>query len=147
GPTKIQGYINEYRVDGEYALIGEDGDHFLKFDHVDQTQYAAGKFNVNNHAHLLMGKVAEAKWFYFYFRNRDLSVYLTRQGAGRYKLNKAALENIPCPIPIEGERLAIANALSDVDALISELEKLIAKKQAIKTATMQQLLTGRTRLP
>ncbi|WP_216597473.1 restriction endonuclease subunit S [Marinagarivorans algicola] len=34
-----------------------------------------------------------------------------------------------------------------VDALISELEKLIAKKQAIKTATMQQLLTGRTRLP
>src|SRR5690606_2711245 len=34
-----------------------------------------------------------------------------------------------------------------VDALTSELEKLIAKKQAIKTATMQQLLTGRTRLP
>ncbi|ELN3182900.1 restriction endonuclease subunit S [Vibrio cholerae] len=45
------------------------------------------------------------------------------------------------------EQIAIANALSDVDALIQELEKLIAKKQAIKTATMQQLLTGRTRLP
>jgi type I restriction enzyme S subunit len=45
------------------------------------------------------------------------------------------------------EQTAIANALSDVDALINELEKLIAKKQAIKTATMQQLLTGRTRLP
>ncbi|RDH42136.1 restriction endonuclease subunit S [Zooshikella ganghwensis] len=45
------------------------------------------------------------------------------------------------------EQTAIANALSDVDALISKLEKLIAKKQAIKTATMQQLLTGRTRLP
>ena len=47
----------------------------------------------------------------------------------------------------EKEQTAIANALSDVDALIGELEKLIAKKQAIKTATMQQLLTGRTRLP
>lgn len=45
------------------------------------------------------------------------------------------------------EQMAIANALSDVDALITELEKLITKKQAIKTATMQQLLTGRTRLP
>lgn len=45
------------------------------------------------------------------------------------------------------EQTSIANALSDVDALIQELEKLIAKKQAIKTATMQQLLTGRTRLP
>lgn len=45
------------------------------------------------------------------------------------------------------EQTVIANALSDVDALLTELEKLIAKKQAIKTATMQQLLTGKTRLP
>ncbi|WP_413491114.1 restriction endonuclease subunit S [Shewanella baltica] len=45
------------------------------------------------------------------------------------------------------EQTAIANALSDVDALLSELENLIIKKQAIKTATMQQLLTGKTRLP
>lgn len=45
------------------------------------------------------------------------------------------------------EQTAIANALSDVDALLSELENLIAKKQAMKTATMQQLLTGKTRLP
>ncbi|HGN2346258.1 TPA: restriction endonuclease subunit S [Proteus mirabilis] len=51
------------------------------------------------------------------------------------------------PLPPKKEQTAIANALSDVDALISELENLIAKKQAIKTATMQQLLTGRTRLP
>ncbi|MEZ8231709.1 restriction endonuclease subunit S [Vibrio splendidus] len=48
--------------------------------------------------------------------------------------------------PIE-EQTAIANALSDVDALLAELEKLIVKKQAIKTATIQQLLTGKTRLP
>ncbi|HIF9478441.1 TPA: restriction endonuclease subunit S [Photobacterium damselae] len=45
------------------------------------------------------------------------------------------------------EQIAIANALSDVDALLTELEKLIAKKQAIKTGTMQHLLTGKTRLP
>lgn len=51
------------------------------------------------------------------------------------------------PLPHENEQTAIANALSDVDALLQELEKLIAKKQAIKTATMQQLLTGRSRLP
>ncbi|WP_368870154.1 restriction endonuclease subunit S [Proteus mirabilis] len=51
------------------------------------------------------------------------------------------------PLPPKKEQTAIANALSDVDALISELKNLISKKQAIKTATMQQLLTGRTRLP
>ncbi len=49
--------------------------------------------------------------------------------------------------PPKQEQTAIANVLSDSDALIDALEQLIAKKQAIKSATMQQLLTGRTRLP
>lgn len=147
GPTRIQDFINEYRIEGEFALIGEDGDHFLKFDSVPQTQYVTGKFNVNNHAHLVKGKIGTAKWFYLFFRSRDITMHLTRQGAGRFKLNKASLEKILCSVPSTKEQTAIANALSDTDALLSELEKLIAKKQAIKTATMQQLLTGRTRLP
>ncbi len=49
--------------------------------------------------------------------------------------------------PSYEEQTAIANALSDVDALIAALEKLINKKSAIKTAAMQQLLTGKKRLP
>lgn len=146
GPTKIQSYINEYRVEGEYALIGEDGDHFLKFDSVNQTQLVCGKFNVNNHAHLIKGNIGSAKWFYWFFINRDISIYLTRQGAGRFKLNKASLERIQCAIPPMEEQLAITTVLSDSDALIVSLEQLIAKKQAIKTATMQQLLTGKSRL-
>ena len=51
------------------------------------------------------------------------------------------------PVPPKKEQTAIATALSDVDNLIQSLEKLIAKKEAIKTGTMQQLLTGKTRLP
>jgi len=50
-------------------------------------------------------------------------------------------------IPKIEEQSIIANALSDTDALITSLEKLINKKRAIKTATMQQLLTGKKRLP
>jgi len=50
-------------------------------------------------------------------------------------------------LPSIEEQTAIANALSDVDALIASIEKVIAKKQAIKTASMQQLLTGKKRLP
>jgi len=45
------------------------------------------------------------------------------------------------------EREAIATALSDVDALITELDRLIAKKRDIKQAATQELLTGKTRLP
>ena len=75
------------------------------------------------------------------FLNSEL--HSTSQAAfGIHKMRKALL-----PVPPIEEQTAIANALSDVDALIAGLEKLIAKKQAIKTATMQQLLTGRTRLP
>lgn len=50
-----------------------------------------------------------------------------------------------CPGPLE--QRAIAEALSDVDELLGALEALIAKKRAIKQAAMQQLLTGKTRLP
>jgi type I restriction enzyme S subunit len=57
------------------------------------------------------------------------------------------LLNLSLVLPPCTEQEKIATALSDTDALISELEKLIEKKQAIKTATMQQLLTGKTRLP
>lgn len=48
--------------------------------------------------------------------------------------------------PLE-EQAAIAEVLSNVDSLISSLQKLIAKKKAIKQGAMQELLTGKKRLP
>ncbi|WP_454440812.1 restriction endonuclease subunit S [Vibrio bathopelagicus] len=57
------------------------------------------------------------------------------------------VKNYKIALPSVEEQTSIANALSDVDELLTELEKLKSKKQAIKTATMQQLLTGKTRLP
>ena len=53
---------------------------------------------------------------------------------------------IPIPPTIKEQR-AIAAALNDVDALLGGLDRLIAKKRDLKQATMQQLLTGQTRLP
>jgi type I restriction enzyme S subunit len=51
------------------------------------------------------------------------------------------------PAPLLREQQAIATALSDVDALLGGLDRLIAKKRDLKQAAMQQLLTGQTRLP
>lgn len=62
-------------------------------------------------------------------------------------LGLGAIRNTLIPIPKENEQKSIAKALSDVDELIVSLEKLIAKKRDIKTAAMQQLLTGKKRLP
>ena len=51
------------------------------------------------------------------------------------------------PIPPIPEQERIAEVLSDVDSMISLLEKLIAKKKAVKQGAMQELLTGKKRLP
>ena len=77
----------------------------------------------------------------------DLMEMLSQRSSGQTGVELPALRAYPLPLPPLKEQTAIATALSDVDTLITTLEKLIAKKQAIKTATMQQLLTGRTRLP
>jgi len=66
----------------------------------------------------------------------------TATGIQRKKLE---LLEVVCP-PLDEQR-AIAEALGHADVLISSLEQLIAKKRDIKQAAMQQLLTGRTRLP
>ena len=61
--------------------------------------------------------------------------------------NGRTLSTVWIAIPPTPEQRAIAEALSDVDGLLNALEALIAKKRAIKQAVMQQLLTGKTRLP
>ncbi|EOW9338302.1 restriction endonuclease subunit S [Vibrio cholerae] len=87
--------------------------------------------------------------YLLYYLNYKVDYWKTVASSSRKDPNITSndVKNFILPLPSVIEQTAIANALSDVDALIQELEKLIAKKQAIKTATMQQLLTGRTRLP
>lgn len=63
------------------------------------------------------------------------------------KINLGPISNIRLPVPPLTEQHAIAAALSDVDALLGGLDRLIAKKRDLKQAAMQQLLTGQTRLP
>jgi type I restriction enzyme, S subunit len=61
-------------------------------------------------------------------------------GAGR-------LAALKMPLPTKVEQEAIAEALSDADILIESLEQLIAKKRQINQGAMQELLTGKRRLP
>ena len=69
------------------------------------------------------------------------------QGATRYNLSKTNLLESSIYLPPIAEQRAIAEALSDVDGLIAALDKKIAKKRLLKQGTMQQLLTGKKRLP
>ena len=72
---------------------------------------------------------------------------LSSGDGGRGGLNLTIIKNFPCAFPKLQEQNRIAEALSDVDIMISSLEKLITKKKAVKQGAMQELLTGKKRLP
>ncbi len=74
-------------------------------------------------------------------------VRLVSTRSGQPGINGKEYSILPIPVPSIAEQAPIAEIVSDVDNLIESLDNLISKKQAIKKATMQQLLTGRTRLP
>ncbi len=74
-------------------------------------------------------------------------VIVNSMRSGQPGINGNEYGRLLIPLPSIEEQTAIATALSDVDNLIQSLDKLIAKKEDIKTGTMQQLLTGKTRLP
>ena len=67
------------------------------------------------------------------------------QGDAVVHISASALGSVVIPLPPVPEQTAIATALSDVDALLGGLDRLIAKKRDLKQAAMQQLLTGQTR--
>ena len=79
-----------------------------------------------------------------YGRSRIQSV---QYGTAQKQFNISDAVEFKYPVPPLLEQRAIATALTQVDALIAGLEKLIAKKRDLKQAAMQQLLTGQTRLP
>jgi type I restriction enzyme S subunit len=69
-------------------------------------------------------------------------------GGTRAYIGISAQHQLPVVLPPNpNEQRAIAEALSDVDELVAELDRLIAKKRDLKQAAMQRLLTGQTRLP
>ena len=102
--------------------------------------------------HYHIWKIADLKaekGYLQYILNNDVAQQMnSSNGSTMSHITKGFLENrlFAFPPTIE-EQQRIANALSDIDTLIANLEKLIAKKKNIKQGAMQQLLTGRKRLP
>lgn len=88
------------------------------------------------------------KWLGYFINHctyhDQLIPYIT--GIKVSSVSKSAISSTVIAIPPKPEQKAIAEALSDIDILIVNLEKLIAKKKAIKQGAMQELLTGKRRL-
>ena len=94
-------------------------------------------------------KIATPLYIFYYFTSYEQKnrFRVSTIQTGVPHINLGILCEMPVRLPPLVEQIAIAEALSDADGLLGALEALIAKKRAIKQAAMQQLLTGKTRLP
>jgi type I restriction enzyme S subunit len=141
GGNGLRGYTKRFTHDGDFALIGRQG--ALCGNVVGVT----GKFFASEHAIVVTPK----EWIEISFLTYVLSeMNLNRfsESSAQPGLSVSKILKISIAVPKnKAEQSAIATALSDVDALIESLDKLIAKKRNIKQAAMQKLLTGKARLP
>ena len=88
----------------------------------------------------------DPRFIYYHLQKFDFTSFSGKSGVPGVNRNDLHVETVTLPTD-PAEQLAISAALSDVDALLDGLNRLIAKKRDLKRTAMQQLLTGRTRLP
>jgi len=117
GASGVVDHIDDYKFDGSYLLISEDGEN-LRTRKTPIAFQAHGKFWVNNHAHILEEKEEGIiDYLEYYFSILDLTPYIT--GAVQPKLNKANLDTIEIPIPPLDERKSINRTLNHLRDKIS----------------------------
>ena len=137
--------IDTYSYDGEAVLTAGDGVGTGKVFH-----YIRGRFDVHQRVYRITGFSDRLNGRYFFYQFSERFYDRIMSMTAKSSVDSVRLEMIAgmrIPMPPTPEQRAIADVLSDVDELIGSLEALIAKKRAIKQAAMQELLTGRTRLP
>ena len=136
----IGNYHNCYTVKSPCIATGRSGTlgkvHYVEQDcWVHNTSLWVTKFDN-----------CEPKFIYFLFQKIGFERFASGSGVPTLNRNDAHEFKIALP-KSTAEQTAIATALSDTDALISSLQTLIVKKQAIKLSAMQNLLSGKIHLP
>ncbi len=134
GGNGLRGFTSRFTHNGIYALIGRQGALCGNVLSVD------GTFFASEHAVVVTAfSQTDIRWLALMLGKMKLNQY--SESSAQPGLSVSKILNLPLPIPpTKAEQAAIATALSDTDALISSLEKLIAKKRNIKQGAMQTLL-------
>jgi len=135
-------------VENDQLLFAWSGSRGTSFGpHIWRGQTAV--LNYHTWKVITFDKRIDARFFFHALRQLTKSIEDAAHGASALvHTQKREMENYLVPVPQSlDEQRAIAAALSDADALIASLDALIAKKRDLKQAAMQQLLTGKTRLP
>jgi type I restriction enzyme S subunit len=138
--------INSFSFEGEAVLTAGDGVGTGKVFH-----YVNGRFDVHQRVYRVTDFDDElsGKYFFFQFSTNFIDRIMSmtaKSSVDSVRMEMIAGMKIPLP-PTKAEQEAIAEALSDADTHIESLEQLIAKKRQIKQGALQELLTGKKRLP
>ncbi len=141
GGNGLRGYTTTFTHDGSYTLVGRQGAL------CGNVTFVSGRFYASEHAIVVTPKKeTDIKFMSYVLYDMNLNQY--SESSAQPGLSVKKLLELEYPIPQnKEEQTAIAEVLSDVDSLISSLQKLIEKKKAIKQGAMQELLTGKKRLP
>lgn len=130
GATGQVGWIDDFRQDGEYVLLGEDGAPFLDITK-DKAYIVSGKCWVNNHAHVLKGQKGKCLNKYLLHSLNQTDFRSLVNGTTRLKLTQASLRKIPINLaPLDVQESIVAK----IEELFSELDSGIA---SLKTAREQ----------
>ena len=140
GSTGVIGYSNTSEYKGDAVLVARVGANAGKLNIV------SGEYGVTDNTIIVrFGSGSCLPFFWRQMESKNLNRLVF--GSGQPLITGTQLKALAVCVPPLSEQRAIATALSDVDALLAAQDKLIAKKRDIKQATMQQLLTGKQRLP
>jgi type I restriction enzyme S subunit len=140
GSAGQNGFHNTARVRGPGVVLGRSGASF------GQAHYCITDFWPHNTALYVTDFFGNYPLFVFYYL-KSIDFRRHNSGGAQQSLNRNFIAPIIVAVPKRVEQEAIAEALADADAVIESLEQLLAKERYVKQGAIQQLLTGKKRLP
>ena len=134
GSTGVIGFNKNHDYNGEKILVARVGAN------AGTVNWVNGQYCVSDNTLIIeLKKKYDFSFALFYLSYFNLNKLIF--GSGQPLITGGQLKQLQIPLPpTKTEQTAIAAALSDADALIQSLEKLIAKKRSIKQGAMQKLL-------
>ena len=140
GAAALMDYVDDYIFDGKYLLLGEDGTV------VDDAgypilQYVWGKFWVNNHAHILTGKLGfNVESLYMLFKQTPVKAIVT--GAVQPKISQANLRSIQVVIPPQKLLTDYNNQIAPLFALLRTNEEANKSLAALRDMLLPKFMSG-----
>lgn len=140
GATSLMDYVDEYIFDGKYLLLGEDGT-VVDDSGYPVLQYVWGRFWVNNHAHILTGKLGfNVESLLLLFKRTTVKSIVT--GAVQPKISQANLRSIQVVIPPQATLDSFSELICPLFAQIRQNQDQNKSLEALRDTLLPKLMSG-----